>query len=321
MIRILNIEPRGYASEARKVLCALGEVVETELSRQELIATLPAYDVLIVRLAHSIDGEVIKAGRSLRAIVSATTGLDHIDVDSAVSAGISVLSLKGEVEFLRTISATAEHTWSLLLALLRRIPEASRAAVTGEWNRDAFRGTELEGKRLGILGLGRIGTKIARYGVAFGMRVFAFDPTPLEVMENVKMTHSMEELLGLSDVFSIHVPLMPDTDRLVGARELAMLPHGSFLVNTSRGQVLDEEALLGSLNSGHLAGAALDVLCEERRLILDNPIFEYARARQNLIITPHIGGATAESMAKTELFMARKLERYLTARDGAGATA
>ena len=316
MMRILNAEPLGYCDEARAILGQLGELTAGTLSRAELLSQLPDYDILIVRLAHQIDREVIDAGRRLQAIVTATTGLDHIDVEYARTQGIAVLSLRGESEFLHTVSATAEHTWALLLALLRRIPGAFASVRQGEWNRDDFRGHELEGKRLGIVGLGRMGQKVARYGLVFGMKVAAYDPYAAEWMDGVARSPALPELLQRCDVLSLHVPLNAETRGLISADELVLLPAGAVLVNTSRGEVVDERALVQALENGHLAGAALDVIADEREPEKRNqsPLLAYARSHDNLIITPHIAGATHESMAKTEVFMARKLADFLQKR-------
>ena len=313
MTRILNAEPLGYCEDARIILNQLGEVVEAPLSRPELLSQLSDYDVLIVRLAHQVDREVIDAGCRLNAIVTATTGLDHIDVAYAGSKGIAVLSLRGESDFLRTVSASAEHTWALLLALLRCIPQAFVSVQNGEWNRDAFRGHELDGKCLGLVGSGRIGRKVARYGLAFGMKVFAHDPYVEEWVEGVERLSDLAGLLCYSDVLSLHVPLNDETSGMIGANELALLPEGAILVNTSRGELVDEAALVAALENGHLAGAALDVIAYERQAEKrrKSPLLVYACAYPNLLITPHIAGATHESMAKTEVFMARKLVAFL----------
>ena len=174
--RILNLEPEGYCREARAVLERLGEISDGPLCRRELLERISAYDILIVRLHHQIDQEVFEAGKNLKAIVSATTGLDHIDLVTAEARNLPVLSLRGEQTFLSTITATAEHTWGLLLALMRRIPEAIDSVQAGLWNRDALKGHDLEGKRLGIVGFGRLGRQVAMYGSAFRMRVAAYDP-------------------------------------------------------------------------------------------------------------------------------------------------
>ncbi len=316
MIRILNLEPQGYCEAAREVLQQLGEVVEAPLQRADLLTHLPIYDVLIVRLAHQIDRQVIEAGSRLKAVVSATTGLDHIDVDFAHSRGIAVLSLRGEVDFLRTVSATAEHTWALLLALLRRLPQAFADVQQGRWEREAWRGHEVDGKRLGLLGLGRVGSKVARYGQAFGMKVGAYDPYAADWLSGVRRFANLTDLLAWSQVLSLHVPLTAETSHLIGAAELALLPPDAVLVNTSRGDVIQEDALVQALTQKRLAGAALDVVAHERdpRRRQESPLLAYARAHDNLLLTPHISGATYESMARTEVFMARKLADFLAQR-------
>ncbi len=310
--RILNLEPENYSAEALTVLQSLGAVETGPLDRAGLLERVGEFDVLIVRLAHSIDRQVLERAERLKVIVSATTGLDHIDLKYAAAKGIAVLSLRGETDFLRRIPATAEHTWALLLALVRRIPAAHASVLAGEWQRDRFRGADLAGKTLGLLGLGRIGEKVARYGLAFGMTVLAYDPYRPGWLDGVERLSGQADLLRRSQVFSIHVPLNAETENLIGAPELALLPPGALLVNTARGQVLDESALLAALERGHLGGAALDVLRDERRgSLVESPLVRYARLHDNLILTPHIGGATRESMAATEVFMAHKLRAYL----------
>jgi len=313
MIRILNAEPLNYHDGPRQVLQSLGTVDEFQPTRSELIKHLCKYDILIVRLGFQVDREVIDAGPNLKAIVTATTGLDHIDIAYAAQRGIKVLSLRGETDFLRSIPATAEHTWALLLALMRRLPWAFHSVLNGAWDRDAFRGHDLSGRRLGIAGLGRIGQKIARYGLAFGMQVRDYDPSPMVDIPEVIRCTTLSDLLQQSDVLSLHVPLNPQTEKLIGAPELVLLPPGAVIVNTSRGIVLDDVALLKALEAGTLAGAALDVLPDERGPHSNSHerLLAYARSHNNLLITPHIGGVTEESMCGTELFMANKLKRFL----------
>ncbi len=310
--QILNAEPGNYSPAAEEILRRLGDVRMLQLDRKGLLESLGQVDVLIVRLANQIDEEVFAAAPKLKAVVSATTGLDHIDLKAAEHHGVIVLSLRGEVEFLRSVPATAELTWGLLLALTRKIPSAFDAVLHGKWDRDRFKGHDLAGKSLGILGLGRIGHIVARYGIAFGMKVLAYDPAPLEWEGGVEKCSNMGELLGKADIVSIHVPLNASTAGLVGRLELGQMPGGGLLVNTSRGDVVDEAALLAALESGHLAGAALDVLPHERSSELkESPLIRYARTHSNLILTPHIGGATCESMEATEIFMAEKLSSFL----------
>ena len=314
---ILNLEPDNYSAEASAILQSLGRVDSGPLTRRELLERIGDYEIIIVRLAHQVDREMLDRAERLKAILTATTGLDHIDMAYAESKNITVLSLRGETEFLRGIPATAEHTWALFLALVRRIPSAFQSVLAGEWERDRFKGHDLAGKTLGILGLGRIGEMVARYGQAFGMRVIAYDPYRRDWLPGVERAGEMETLLRQSQVLCVHVPLNEETTNLLGAAELAQLPPGAVLVNTARGQVLDESALLNALESGRLAGAALDVICNERSEGPNcSPLVQYARTHDNLLITPHIAGATYESMAATEIFMARKLKAFLEGQQG-----
>lgn len=310
-VRILVAESENYSPVALEIYRGLGEVRLAQLDRQGLLAAVKECDVLVIRLANQIDEPVFASAPNLKAVVSPTTGLDHIDLEAAKRHGIKVLSLRGEVEFLRSIPATAELTWALLLATTRRIPAAFNSVLAGEWQRDLFKGRDLAGRRLGILGLGRVGSIVARYGIAFGMQVSAFDPAPVRWVEGVKPVESMQELFANSDVLSVHVPLNSQTTHLVGRELLEFPPPGALLINTSRGVVIDEAALLAALESGRLAGAALDVLSNERSgELADSPLVRYARSHSNLILTPHIGGATYESMAATEVFMAKKLVSF-----------
>jgi D-3-phosphoglycerate dehydrogenase / 2-oxoglutarate reductase len=312
MIRILNAEPLDYNVEARRILQSIGAVEECALSRNELIERISDYQILVVRLGFTIDKTIIDAAPNLRVIATPTTGLDHIDIEYAKFKGIAVLSLKGETAFLTSIPATAEHTWALLLALIRRIPSAFSSICRAESNRDAFRGNELYEKRLGILGLGRIGEKIARFGLAFGMEVHAYDPFKADWLPGVTRADRLTGLLHQSQILTVHVPLSSETYHLIGKAELENLPPGAILINTSRGAVINERDLLEQLQNKHLGGSALDVLEGEveKKPLSTNPLIEYARSHDNLILTPHIGGATFESMARTEIFIANKILQY-----------
>lgn len=254
---------------------------------------------------------------SLKVIVSPTTGLDHIDLEACKRRGIVVLSLQGETDFLGTIPATAEHTWGLMLALTRRTPWAFDDVRKGCWQRDAFRGHDLKGKTLGIVGFGRVGEQVAKYAQTFGMGVVIFDPySKVEWFNDSDPYYPMHHLTLVSllqdaDVVSIHVPLNDETRSMFGAEQFAAMKPGAVLVNTSRGEIIDEAALLEALESGKLAGAALDVISGERGDLWENKLLKYAREHDNLLITPHLGGCTVESMAATEVFMAKKLKRFL----------
>ncbi len=310
-VRILNVEPQGYSPEARKILDTLGEVTEKPLDRDGLLESVAECEVLIARFGHRLDKELFAAASGLRVLVSATTGLDHIDLEAAVERGVEVLSLKGETKFLETVTATAELAWGLLLALLRHIPEAADSVKNGGWDRDAFRGNDLRGRRLGVLGIGRLGCLVAEYGRAFGMSVAAYDPYASDWPMGVELRSAAEDLMEDAQVLSIHVPLNDETRGLIDGEMLARLPEGAIFINTSRGAVVDEAALLAALDSGHLAGAGLDVVADELSGGPSDDLLVYSRDHANLIITPHMGGATIESMEKAEIFMANKLAQFI----------
>ena len=314
-MKIFNAEPEGYSPEARAILEQLGEVVEAECTRAQLLAQVADANVLIVRLKHMIDTEVLSHAGSLRVIVSATTGLNHIDVATAQARNIIVLCLKGEREFLNSITATAEHTWGLLLALVRHIPAAVQHVRDAGWDRDRFKGHQLSGLTLGIVGHGRLGAMVAEYGRVFRMRVVAHDIEPVAHADHVKML-ALPELLACSDVVCLLPSYQKSSHQLMGRREFGQMKAGAVLLNTSRGEVIDEVALLQVLRSGSLAGAALDVLADEAKRgvewLYNHPLVEFARSSDRLLITPHTGGATHDSLRQAETFMARKLALYFS---------
>jgi D-3-phosphoglycerate dehydrogenase len=313
-IRILNAEPGRFSEHARRKLRQLGDVTEVEADREFLLEHGTEYDVWFICLRNVIDRNVLERTARLRYLVTPTTGTDHIDVDYARARGVSVLSLYGERDFLRGITATAELTWALLLALVRRVPAAHRRVVEGAWQRDVFRGTELREKTLGIVGYGRLGEIVAGYGLAFGMRVLAYDRTPEDSGKAVSFV-GLDELLERADVVSVHLALTPDTAGYFNAARFARMKRGALFINTARGKIVDEHALLEALRRDHLGGAALDVLASEtseRHDWLENdPLRAWAGSHDNLLLTPHIGGMTHESVERTNLFMIEKLGRAL----------
>lgn len=311
--RIVVAESLGFSPAAAEALRALGSVTFADADRAELLRLAAGADLLWVRLRHRVDAELLAAAPRLRAVVSPTTGLNHIDLEEAARRGVAVLSLRGEVEFLRTVRATAEHTVGLLLALLRRIPRAAAHVEQGGWDRDPFRGGELYGKVAGVVGYGRLGRIVAGYLGAFGMRVLAADPcVEPEALEPGVALVPLEGLLAEADVVTLHVSLSAATEGLFGAAQLAAMKPGALFVNTARGELVDEAALLAALEGGRLGGAALDVLAHERSGGMGHsPLVRYAATHDNLVITPHIGGATRESMEKTEAFMAGRLAEFL----------
>lgn len=307
--KILIAESSEFSSQAVELLRQVGEIVLADVDRDGLLSAVQEADILWVRLRHRIDAEVMATARHLKVIVTQTTGLNHIDLQEAQRRGIQVLSLRGETQFLQDVRATAEHTIALILALLRHVPAALGHVRDGGWNRDLFKGRELCGKTVGVIGYGRLGRIVARYLNAFDTRVLAADPyVKADLVDPGVTVVPLEQLLHEADVMTMHVNLCEETRNFFGRQRFSAMKPGAWLINTSRGELIDEGALLDALQSGQLAGAAVDVLCEERSEgMKDHPLVTYARDHDNLIITPHVGGCTTESMEKTELFLAEKL--------------
>lgn len=314
-VKILISESDGFSAKAAELLGPVGELVLADLDRSGLLAAVGEADVLWVRLRNRIDAEVMTAAHRLKIVVTPTTGLTHIDLEEAGRRGIRVLSLRGETDFLRHIRATAEHTIALMLALLRHVPEATAHVQDGGWNRDLFRGVELHGKTVGIVGYGRLGRIVARYVRAFDTNVLAADPSmDTGAVEPGVTLVTLPHLLRNADLVTLHVNVSDKTQGFFGRKEFAAMKRGAWFINTSRGELVDETALLDALRSGHLAGAALDVLCHERSDGMHaHPLVAYAREHDHLMITPHIGGCTIESVEKTELFLAKKLRPVVAA--------
>ena len=308
-LKIVVSESREFSPRAANLLRQAGQVVFADLDRQGLLAAVREADVLWVRLRHQIDAEVMTAGPRLKVIVTPTTGLNHIGLQEAEHRGIRVLSLRGETAFLRDIRATAEHTLALMLTLLRRLPAAVTHVHDGGWDRDQFKGHELHEKTVGVIGYGRLGRIVARYLKAFDVRILATDPhVNAAVVEPGIALLTCEALLREADLVTLHVNLCEETYRFFGPAQFATMKRGAWFINTSRGELVDEQSLLEALQSGHLAGAAVDVLAAEHYTGMgEHPLVAYAREHDNLIITPHIGGCTVESMAKTECFLAESL--------------
>ncbi len=309
-LKALCPEPNNYSDAGLAAIRSFADLEAESLNYRELLARVENCDLLFVRLKTFVDDEILKRAGRLKAIVSPTTGLNHIRLDVTEARGIKVFHLRGEVDFLQTVTSTAEHTWALLLALIRDIPAATTDVLNGFWQQDVRRGRELQGKRLGILGFGRLGRIVARYGHTFGMKIGTFDIHPVDTPEYVEVCRSMAELFSTSDILSVHVPLNDETKGLIGRNELFEMPEGAVLVNTSRGEIIDEPSLIDALDSGRVRGAALDVVADEKSYET-NRLITYARTHSNLIITPHIGGATFEAIEKTDLFVIRNLISWL----------
>lgn len=310
--QLLNMADIGACPDVFAPLAEMVDVVSVPPDRAALAQLLPRFDYYCAAIGVPVERALLERASRLKAIVTVSTGLDHIDLDCAAERGIEVLSLRGETAFLDNVTSTAELAFGLLLSVARRLPWASAAASRGEWARERFRGHQLSGLTLGVLGYGRLGRMMAEYGHAFRMRVLACDVKPVEAPDWVTVA-PLERLLEESDAVSIHIHLTPENRRLIDARAIARMKPGAVLINTSRGAIVDEDALLEAIQQGRLAGAGLDVIDGELgEDVRQHPILRYAREHENVVVTPHIGGVTLEAQAAAFRYMVAKFGRWLS---------
>jgi len=293
----------------------LKEVAEVDVVRSDqavMERILPQYDAFLIELGLQLRAPLIERCQRLKIVATSTTGTDHMDVQCLEQSGIQLISLKYDTDFLSRVPATAEMAFALLLAVIRHVPRAFESVQRGEWDRLRFRGNQLFEKTFGILGYGRLGKIIQDFALGFHMRVIANDILDLRpTREGVEMVN-LDTLLTESDVLSLHIHLSDPNYHFMNRARLAKMKKGAILINTSRGAVIDQDALLEALESGHLAGAGLDVL--EGEWISDmreHPVVKYAREHDNLVITPHLGGTSNESMEGAMAFTVNKLKHAL----------
>lgn len=275
---------------AESTVAALGDQVEVRWvdgpNREKLLAAVPEADALLVRSATTVDAEVLNAGTKLKIVARAGVGLDNVDVDAATARGVLVVNAPTS-----NIHSAAEHAVALLLAAARQIPAADASLRERTWKRSAFSGTEIFGKTVGVVGLGRIGQLVAQRVGAFGARVVAYDPYASHARAaqlGIELL-SLDELLGVADFISVHLPKTQETAGLIGKEALAKTKPGVIIVNAARGGLIDETALADAIASGHVRGAGLDVFAKEP--CTDSPLF----ALPQVVVTPHLGASTAEA--------------------------
>jgi len=262
--------------------------IKTGLTPGELTSIIGDYDALLVRSQTKVSAKIIGAGKKLKVIGRAGVGVDNIDVDEATRRGILVVNAPNA----NTISA-AEHTIALMFALARHIPQANAVLKSGVWRRADFMGTEVKGKILGIIGLGRIGSEIAKRAQGLEMKVIAYDPyiTVNYAHERQVELVPLEQLLKESDFITLHLTLTASTKGLIGAKELALVKPTVRIINCARGGLIDEEALAKAVKEKRVAGAAIDVFSTEPTT--QSVLFE----DDNIIVTPHLGASTTEAQA------------------------
>jgi D-3-phosphoglycerate dehydrogenase len=283
---------------------ALDVVVKLGLKEAELIEIIGDFAALVVRSETKANAKVIEAAHKLKVIGRAGVGVDNVDVEAATKRGIIVMNTPGG----NTIS-TAEHAFSLMVSTARNIPQADASVKSGKWDRKTFVGVELYNKTLAILGMGRIGTEIARRAIAFGMRVLAYDPylSPSRARSlQVELVENLDDIVPQADFITMHMPLTAETKYMLNAERLAKTKKGVRIVNCARGGLIEEAALIEALKSKQVAAAALDVF-EQEPLPAGSPL----RDLPNLVMTPHLGASTAEAQEGVGLEIAEQIKAVL----------
>ena len=278
--------------------------IKTGLSEQELVRIIATFSAVIVRSQTRVTADVLNVAAKLRVVGRAGVGVDNVDVETATRRGIVVLNAPGG----NTVS-TAEHAFSLLLAVARKIPHADANVRSKNWDKKNFQGVELYNKTLGVIGMGRIGSELSRRAIAFGMRVVAYDPY-LSVTRarslQVELVDELDDLLLSADFISLHTPLTAETRHILDAPRLRKTKRGVRIINCARGGLIDEAALAQALQDGHVAGAALDVF-EIEPLPVDSPL----RSAPNLVLTPHLGASTVEAQESVGIEIAQAIRAVL----------
>lgn len=286
---------------------ALGPGIQVDyrpaITKEELLTAVGGYEALIIRSRTKVDREVLDRGTRLKLVARPGTGLDNVDVQYAKSKGVTVVNSPESL-----VEAVAEHVVLLMLAMSRRLTVADAGTKAGRWEKNSLMGRELKGKTLGIVGLGRIGRRIAEIAKTLGMAVLFYDviAIPPDVVASLgAKVVPLDQLFGASDFVTLHVPMTKETAHMIGAVRLAQMKKTAYLVNTSRGGVIDEEALAAALREGTIAGAALDVFEKEppTGAILSAP---------NTILTPHIGGQTEEAQTNAIVVIGEKVRAFFS---------
>lgn len=311
-MKILIAENKDFSKEALKILESIEdvEIISKNLSKEELKKYAKDVDVIWIRLKNYIDKEILE-NTKIKYIVTATTGLNCIDLQYTKKKKIKVLSLKGEEKFLQNVRATPEFTITCILALLRNIKNASNAVDDYNWNRDYFKGNEIYGKTIGIIGYGRVGRIVARYLKCFGANILVCEKKEKRIPKYIKKV-TLEEIFKKSDIVTLHVNYEEENINMINKKLFNLIDKPIYFINTARGELVNEQDLIQAIKENKVIKAAVDVLNHEaKNKIKNNKLLKFAIDSNRVLITPHLGGCTKESMEKTEVFMANKLKKEL----------
>jgi len=312
-MKLLCPDPKIFSSEALELIKKNFLSNIKDLTQSNFNKIGKNYNIIFTRFTKYIGSEIMSKNTKVRYILTPTTNPeDYIDLNLARKRKIKVFSLKNDGGFLKSIPATAEHTFLLILALSRNLIEATESTSLKKWNPVDFKGQELKGKTLGIVGLGRLGKKVASFAKTFEMNVIFYDKN-IQKNNKFQKVSSIYKLVSMSDIITIHASLNNETFHLINKKVLSRFKKNSILINTARGSIIDSNALIDSLKKKKIKGAAIDLIEDEFFVYKKKrePLLSYAKKNSNILITPHIGGFTEESVKKTDLFILKKFNDFL----------
>lgn len=310
----LITEPKDYSKKALDIYKSIGPVYFWEKASQ---TKKKSADILAIGLALQIDKKFIDSLPNLKIIASPATGMNHIDVEYAKKRGVKIISLRGRKGFLKNIPSTAEESFALILALARKLPWAFGYVKDGGWDRMEWRGHQLMNKTVGLLGFGRLGRIMARYAKAFKMKIIVCDPnvSAAFIKSRGVVKTDMDSLFGKSDIVSLHVLLTDETRNLVKEKHLRLMKPSAYLINTARAELIEKGVLEKALKNKWIAGAGVDVMWDEQgdgSHLKNSELLEYAKKNRNIVILPHIGGATFEAMEATQDYIAELVRVFVS---------
>ena len=312
MKKILNTLDVSDIPEFGYIFNKIGKLINIEADRNKVLKEIIDADVYLASASIKIDDEFLNNAHKLKVIGSPSTGTDHMNLELVNNKGIVCFDISKEFELINSFTATSELVFTLLLALLRKLVTAIGDTEKGIWSREKHSGLQLYGKNFGIIGLGRLGNISARIAKGFGMNVLAYDINDKN-KKNIKMV-DLNTLAKESDFVSIHVHLNETTEGMINKNFFSKMKSSAIIINTSRGKIINETDLLDALNKKLIAAAGLDVIDGEwlsKNELYNHPLIKYSRHNNNLLITPHIGGSTKESIKGARMFMAKKVALYI----------
>lgn len=309
-MKALIYEPQNFSKKAIKLLKDNG--IEPKLNPgQDFKDAVNEYEIIYMRLGKIINKSVFNRNMLLKYLVIPATGIDHVNEDDCRKFKVNIISFKNNKELISKINATPELTIALCFNLLRKITSSIKSVQNGIWDREKYRGYDLENKSVGIIGFGRIGKKMAKIYSSFGCRVSFYDISNLDENKKINRYDNLEDIFKNSDIISLHASYSNENHEMINYKLFSLCKPSSIFINTARGGLVCEKSMIKALVNKKIAGAAIDVISEENNFNKNNHLVKYINNNDNLIITPHLGGCTFESSEKAELAITKHFLTYL----------